>query len=41
MGEECVKGFDGKARRKEPLGIPRLRWEDGLRMILGRLAGEV
>jgi hypothetical protein len=41
MGEECVKGFDGKARRKEPLGRPRLRWEDGLRMILGRSAGEV
>jgi hypothetical protein len=34
MGEECVQGFDGKARRKVPLGIPRRRWEDGIRMDL-------
>jgi hypothetical protein len=26
--------FDGKARRKEPLGRPRHRWEDGIRMDL-------
>jgi hypothetical protein len=29
--EECEQGFDGKARRKEPLGRPRRRWEDGIR----------
>jgi hypothetical protein len=23
--EECIQDFDGKARRKEPLGIPRQR----------------
>jgi hypothetical protein len=33
-GEECVQGFDGKARRKEPLLRPRHRWEDGIRMDL-------
>jgi hypothetical protein len=30
-GEECVQGFDGKARRKEPLGRPMRRWDDGIR----------
>jgi hypothetical protein len=37
MREECVQGFDGKARRKETtwtLGRPRRRWEDGIRMDL-------
>jgi hypothetical protein len=33
-GEECVQGLDGKARRKEPLGGPRCRWEDVIRMDL-------
>jgi hypothetical protein len=33
MGEECVQGFDGKARRKET-GRPRRIWEDGIRMDL-------
>jgi hypothetical protein len=32
MGEECVQGFDGKASRKEPLGRPRRRWDNGIRM---------
>jgi hypothetical protein len=32
--EECVQGFDGKARRKRPLGRPRRSWEDGIRMDL-------
>jgi hypothetical protein len=34
MGEECVQGFDGKPEGKRPLGRPRLRWEDGIRMDL-------
>jgi hypothetical protein len=34
MGEECVQGFDGEARRKDPLGRPRRKWEDGIRMDL-------
>jgi hypothetical protein len=33
-GDESVEGFGGKARRKEPLGRPRHRWEDGIRMDL-------
>jgi hypothetical protein len=32
--EECVQGFDGKAKGKRPLGRPRRRWEDGIRMDL-------
>jgi hypothetical protein len=34
VGEEYVQGFYGKARRKKPLGRPRLRWDDGIRMDL-------
>jgi hypothetical protein len=33
-GEKSVHGFGGKARRKRPLGKPRRRWEDGIRMDL-------
>jgi hypothetical protein len=29
-----VQDFGGKARRKEPLGRPRCRWEDGIRIDL-------
>jgi hypothetical protein len=32
--EESVQGFGMKARRKEQLGRPRHRWEDGLRIDL-------
>jgi hypothetical protein len=32
MGEESVQGFGGEARRKDPLGRPRRRLEDGIRM---------
>jgi hypothetical protein len=31
--------FGGNARRKEALGRPRRRWEDGSEWILGRVAG--
>jgi hypothetical protein len=31
-GEEHVEGFGGKARRKRPLGRPRNRWEDGIKI---------
>jgi hypothetical protein len=34
MGEECVQGFDGKAEGKRPLGRPRRRWENRIRMDL-------
>jgi hypothetical protein len=33
-GEKSVQGFGGKAQRKRPLGRPRRRWEDGIRMDL-------
>jgi hypothetical protein len=28
----CVQGFGGKTWRKEPLGRPRRRWEDNIKM---------
>jgi hypothetical protein len=31
----------GRPEGKKPLGRPRNRWSDGIRMILGRLAGGV
>jgi hypothetical protein len=34
-----VQGFGGKSEGKRPLGTPRRRWEDGIRMIVGRLFG--
>jgi hypothetical protein len=34
MGEECVQEFDWKPEGKRPLGRPRHRWEDGIRMDL-------
>jgi hypothetical protein len=34
MGEECVLCFDGKTLRQRPLGRPRRRWENGIRMDL-------
>jgi hypothetical protein len=42
MREErkVYKVLVGKPERKRPLGKPRHRWEDGIRMILVRLAGE-
>jgi hypothetical protein len=33
-GERCVQGFGGKPEGKRPLGRPRRRWEDGIRMDL-------
>jgi hypothetical protein len=33
-GEKLVQGFGGKVQRIEPLGRPRLGWEDGIRMDL-------
>jgi hypothetical protein len=40
MGEDrkVYKVLVGKPEGKSPLGRPRRRWEDGVRMILGRLA---
>jgi hypothetical protein len=40
-GEKRVQGFGGKARRKKPLGRPRRRWEDGIKMDLREIGWEV
>jgi hypothetical protein len=41
MGEErkVYRVLVGKPEGKRPLGRPRNRWEDWIRMVLGRLAG--
>jgi hypothetical protein len=43
MGEEreVYKVLVGNPERKRPLRRPRRRWEDEIRMIVGRLAGGV
>jgi hypothetical protein len=33
-GEVSVQDFGGKPEGKRPLGIPRRRWENGIRMDL-------
>jgi hypothetical protein len=33
----CLQGFDWEARRKRPLGGPRRRWEDNIKMDLGEI----
>jgi len=33
-GEKCVQGFGGKPEGRRPLGRPRRRWEDNIRMDL-------
>jgi hypothetical protein len=43
MGEErnMYKVLAGKPEGKRPLGRPRRRWEDGIRMYLGQTGWEV
>ena len=41
--ERCAQGFGGETRGKEPLGRPRRRWEDNIKMDLqevGRGCGD-
>jgi hypothetical protein len=33
-GKRCLQGFGWEARRQEPLGRPRRRWEDNIKMDL-------
>jgi hypothetical protein len=33
-GERCLQGFGWEARRAEPLGRPRRRWKDDIKMDL-------
>jgi len=37
-GERCVQSFGGKPEGKRPLGRPRSRWEDNIRMDLRKVA---
>jgi hypothetical protein len=36
-GDISVQGFGVKAQRKVPLGRPRRRWENGIRMDLRKI----
>jgi hypothetical protein len=38
---EVYEVLVGEPEGKRPLGRPRHKWEDGIRWMLGRLAGEV
>jgi hypothetical protein len=35
--ERCIQGFSGETLGKEPLGRPRRRWEDNIKMDLQEL----
>jgi hypothetical protein len=39
-GVKIVQGFGGKPKGKRPFGIPRRRWEDGIRMDLRETASK-
>jgi hypothetical protein len=34
LGERCIQFFGGETWGKEPLGRPRRRWEDSIKMDL-------
>ena len=38
-GERCAQGSGGETRGKEPLGRPRRRWEDNIKMDLQEVGG--
>jgi hypothetical protein len=38
-GERSVQGVGGKARIKRPLGRPRRRWEDNIKLDLQKVGG--
>ena len=38
-GEKCAQGLVGKPEGKRPLGRPRRRWEDNIKMDLQELGG--
>jgi hypothetical protein len=40
-GEECIKDIGGKARRKGPLGRPRRRWVDNIKIDLREIRWDV
>ena len=38
-GERCARGSGGKPEGKRPLGRPRSRWEDNIKMDLQEVGG--
>jgi hypothetical protein len=36
-GEKCIQHFGGKPDGRRPLGRPRRRWEDNIRMDFGEV----
>jgi len=39
--ERCIQGFVGKPEVKRPLGKPRLRWEDNIKMNFREIVRQV
>jgi len=39
-GESCAQGSGGETWGKEPLGRPRRRWEDNMKMDLQEVGGD-
>jgi hypothetical protein len=35
----CIQGFGGETKGKRPLGRPKLRWEDNIKMDLQEMGG--
>ena len=40
VGERCAQGSRGKPEGKRPLGRPRRRWEDNIKMDLQEMGGD-
>jgi hypothetical protein len=40
-GERCAQGVGGKPEGKRPLGRPRCRWEDSIKMDVQEVGGGV
>jgi hypothetical protein len=40
-GERCLQGFGDEAQGKRPLGRPRSRWEDNIKMDLREIRIDV
>jgi len=38
-GERCAQGSDGEPEGKSPVGRPRRRWEDNIKMDLQEVGG--
>ena len=38
--QKCIQSFNGKTSRKRPLGRPRRRWEDNIKMDLSEMGSD-